>query len=63
MSITGAPGGVDAGRHSVATSPPGCSVRWASSRRSWARVSGEGQWVQTSLLQAQIMLDFRPRAG
>jgi len=27
-------------------------------------VSGEGQWVQTSLLQAQIfMLDFQAAAG
>jgi crotonobetainyl-CoA:carnitine CoA-transferase CaiB-like acyl-CoA transferase len=42
-------------------SPPDCSAPPASSPRFWSAKSPEGQWVQTSLLQAQIfMLDFRP---
>jgi hypothetical protein len=36
---------------------PECAV---NSRLVYASISGEGQWVQTSLLQSQIfMLDFQ----
>ena len=43
------------------TSPPATTRPWAPSSRCWsARSPGEGQWVQTSLLQSQIsMLDFQ----
>ena len=61
MSITGCPAGAGAGRH-----PDRRSVRRPAAGAGHpdgavrARATGEGQWVHTSLLEAQIfMLDFQ----
>ena len=62
MSITGLPGrGRCASAFRSPICPPACSARSAFSIALLEReVSGEGQWVNTSLLQAQIfMLDFQ----